>query len=1095
MSNSSLDINWTFGFSKDIVNSVHSLCTPDRNALFLLSSHSGVIYDFENRKQMILQGHCNIITCCAIDKTKRWIITADAGIEPLMVIWDSFTYLPVKTYISPHQYGIISLDISDDGLYIATLSAVPSNSNGNGYECDQELAIWAWTQPDDYPIQKKIINLSSLSSTSSTSISSNLFHNIKFNRSNSYQIVTTSNQNVFYWDWSNFSLDYYCGKLSKVDIGNFNGDMTSTVFLPDTDSALTSTSHGYIIVWEGKLIKNKKKNDSNDDNINDNNNTNKTIKTAIKVVKLLDCGIQLLDISPNNYLVLGCSDGAVRFYDFYLRLEAWFEDINAGPISSLSFSLETSPFSINEAGAPGLRFWTPNFIVSTRKGLIVGIESMIFEEIIKENRRGTLLMQGLGDSCVSIACHPSQPIVGFLTKNGILQIWNYELKLLMNLREFSILNLNPNTNSNTNSSNTNIHSSNSSIVRDFVFHPNGKIIAVGFTNGLIKLIHAETLVDLQTFSPSTDGILKLKFSLSGNYLAAYDELNHIILIKKDEDNNLDNTNKDKNNLLTSSVSSTNINPNTSSSNTNIPHYSYIGRAKVHKEKIMDIEFGIRDNNPLYETLISISNDKFLIEYDLLNSSISTGVLLLKVLLINNLTSSKFKIDSTSLPLCLFFLPRHNLDVEDRFVICCNDFKFKEFNLDNKTKRKTTLAPRYGLPPNKVIVINNSIQFLTPPPSSTTQNVSSSNSVSSTNSAPPLLTNPSNFINGTYVFSTGNRVIGLGQFPLDGNPLNSIGIVAHPGEITSISVSYDGKYLFSSGGSDLSINMWSLTYSLLNKPEKDMAADKDISPYLSLLEGGPGGELHETIIDYFYYCQLRNINQNSINNKSINAQPGNTSKPQVTNNNNNHSKIMMDDEDIMETRELTGLIPLEEIPALFRGIGYYPSEEEIINIINEVKYKEFMITGKTQDYIGLDEFIKLYINHRPVIALEKQQIDYAFSVISKYINNKNKSKVNTANSNNTNNNTMNSNLFYNDFSQISSAPQTAQSSSPNQNNNLNSVSWKDLKDLLLNYGENIDPNDLETYFSALVGNELGPFHSNELIDSDLFSEKVLGFEEN
>ncbi len=41
----------------------------------------------------------------------------------------------------------------------------------------------------------------------------------------------------------------------------------------------------------------------------------------------------------------------------------------------------------------------------------------------------------------------------------------------------------------------------------------------------------------------------------------------------------------------------------------------------------------------------------------------------------------------------------------------------------------------------------------------------------------------------------------------------------------------------------------------------------------------------------------------------------------------------------------------------------------------------MVTGETQDYIGLDESIRLYVNHRPVIPLERHLIQAAFNTIS------------------------------------------------------------------------------------------------------------------
>ena len=116
-----LDVNWVFGFSKDVVQSVHSLTQRDRNALFFLSSHSGVIYDFEHRTQIVLQGHCNLITCCAVSSDRRWIVTGDCGDDSILVVWDSLTGMPVKTIFSPHPKGVVAVDISEDALYIATL--------------------------------------------------------------------------------------------------------------------------------------------------------------------------------------------------------------------------------------------------------------------------------------------------------------------------------------------------------------------------------------------------------------------------------------------------------------------------------------------------------------------------------------------------------------------------------------------------------------------------------------------------------------------------------------------------------------------------------------------------------------------------------------------------------------------------------------------------------------------------------------------------------------------------------------------------------------------------------------------------------------
>lgn len=46
-------------------------------------------------------------------------------------------------------------------------------------------------------------------------------------------------------------------------------------------------------------------------------------------------------------------------------------------------------------------------------------------------------------------------------------------------------------------------------------------------------------------------------------------------------------------------------------------------------------------------------------------------------------------------------------------------------------------------------------------------------------------------------------------PIDGNPDKTMGLIAHPGKIMSIACSGDGKYFFTCGGEDKSINIWEI----------------------------------------------------------------------------------------------------------------------------------------------------------------------------------------------------------------------------------------------------------------------------------------------
>jgi hypothetical protein len=48
-----------------------------------------------------------------------------------------------------------------------------------------------------------------------------------------------------------------------------------------------------------------------------------------------------------------------------------------------------------------------------------------------------------------------------------------------------------------------------------------------------------------------------------------------------------------------------------------------------------------------------------------------------------------------------------------------------------------------------------------------------------------------------------------------------------------------------------VNMWAVIREEVNAEDT-----QGMAPFLALLEDGAGGELHENLIDYFYYSQLR-----------------------------------------------------------------------------------------------------------------------------------------------------------------------------------------------------------------------------------------------
>ena len=650
------------------------------------------------------------------------------------------------------------------------------------------------------------------------------------------EIVTTGGKSVCFWNWAEFSLEGYVGKISKADLTRISGKLTSTIFLPGTANAITTTQNGSAILWETQFA-----------TVLVEARNERQMRTISKIISLSESGIKFATTTQNGYLVIACADGAVRFFDFHLRLEAWFEDLSAGPVTSVSFAMQSCPYPSADAGVPGLKFWVPDFIVGTSDSFIVGVESLLFDEIRPDDRRGTLLMQGMSDYISCVACHPSRSIVTFACHNGTMQMWDYEMKLLMNLREFNARM--EATAAKPGSAAARLEVRNYLRPQFMAFEPNGEFLAVGFTSGHVKFISIDSFEDLASFAPSTDAILHLKFSPSCIFLAGYDCRNHVLLFKK-----------------TSSMD-----PATSAGEMDHPgneYYVYLGRSLSHGAPITGLEFGVRDGR---ETLVSVGEDRRCVEYDLEVSSVIDGL--------QSFDNGRAPLlDCTALPTSLLWHPRIGGDAEDKFIIATDEFKMKEFNIESKLCRKTTLAPTFGTPPNCMILLKGA--------------------------------EDGNF----FAYSTKSKVIGVGALPLTGDPSRVLGLVAHPGQITCIAVTFDGKYLFSAGGADLSVNMWSIDTTLLSGASSQQG---DMSQYLALLEGGEGGSLHGDIIDYFYYCQLRTQGEHA-----------------------------------MESRAVVGTIPVEEIPSLARAVGYYPSEEESQNMMNEIRYKTFMVSGKMQNTIEL-----------------------------------------------------------------------------------------------------------------------------------------------
>ncbi len=121
--------------------------------------------------------------------------------------------------------------------------------------------------------------------------------------------------------------------------------------------------------------------------------------------------------------------------------------------------------------------------------------------------------------------------------------------------------------------------------------------------------------------------------------------------------------------------------------------------------------------------------------------------------------------------------------------------------------------------------------------------------------------------------------------------------------------------------------------------------EDIEPFIQLIEGGAEGQTYQDINDFFYYAMIRSKKENTT-----------------------------------KTRKLEGRVPVDQLPFLMRAMGFYPTLSEITNMICEVRFSSFTDMGEPNVWVDLNTFIKLFVNHRPVYGIGKNNIEDAFKAI-------------------------------------------------------------------------------------------------------------------
>ena len=388
-----LNISWCFGFNKE-VGIVNISPNDSRKLILYAAGHTGIIYDFANNTQTLLQGHTSNITCIAASGNKRWVAIGDNGPDNMISIWDTTTGTPIRNIFDIG--GVMSLAMSNDARYVATIS---SSNN--------EFIVWDWTAESEAPLYRKELD-------------ANLQTFLAFNPDNSSELVSNSLHEVIFYHFDSNKLTVHIPDLPEKDFNKPIGNFCQTAFKSGSTEAIAGSKDGSVTVFD-----------------NDGSPENGAFKRVLKLVKLIDDPITVVS-NFGDLVVVGSKDGSVRFYDSQLRIKNWYGTFDAGSVKSVSFACkdksdieELEPKAIpNQSTLTAQPFIITDFTISTEESIVCHVPA-------KTNKAQKLLHEH-NDAVKAIDAHPISNNIAIGSYCGLLKIWDYIKKTEITMRVFGL---------------------------------------------------------------------------------------------------------------------------------------------------------------------------------------------------------------------------------------------------------------------------------------------------------------------------------------------------------------------------------------------------------------------------------------------------------------------------------------------------------------------------------------------------------------------------------------------------------------------------------------------------------------------------------
>lgn len=705
-------------------------------------------------------------------------------------------------------------------------------------------------------------------------------------------------------------------------------------------------------------------------------------------------------------VVIGTEDGSIRIYDLNMRLIAWFEDLQAGPITAMDFVPGTTAADLAAVSIfpqPGLPLkkslaTVPDLVLVTRRCMMLSLPLAAFDttSLTDEARKGSVLLEGPDAPVTGLAAYPHAPKLAVVVASGVLQVWDTHTKALLVLREL-VQPPDLEAYRKGRKQETRYYHPTSLAV-----DPLGRFVAVGTAEGYILVLSPDDLTDVQVpISPpeyprAGHAVTRLVFSPDGYHMAAADTARHVSLFRfvRSTSRRLAQgvaqaTAAQR--LVSRHPWETVLPESDRFEQVIVDAWSYIGRVRGHSQPITGLSFSHIPPEarsmpkpgsgmacvPGFEStsfwdastdedavvagrhlqhglahLVSVGADRNVCLYDVGGASVTGGVPV-------RLSRIRSRIESGSArPTCAFWLPPRTScpalgtdyaasPTGMSLVVASDAYKLKIWDCSGvPSPARTALAPTFGGSITHAALLCSSASTT---PDGSTENKKEEEST----------------FGGAYAFAyaTDDRIVGIARLPLDGNPHGYMGVVGHTGPVAALAASANGQQVYTAGmesegpaaegfvsvdallksGSG-SVCIWRVDEAAVHAATA--VGGTGVTPFLSLLEGGGTGKQYSDICDLFSYAQIR-------------AQGESSTAPR---------KAGVD-------------LPVTELSAVMRGLGYFPTAEAAEAMVAEAKASMAESGAEAQDMVDLQTLIRLFVNHRPVHPPAAADVKRALAVIA------------------------------------------------------------------------------------------------------------------